>query len=517
MDELNLPSTLDLNETIQDKLILVVDDDEMVLNTIERILQTVKASCVTVGGGIAALSYLRHNRPNLILLDYMMPDMSGAEVVAAIAEQPDLEACRNVPIVMLTAKTSNYAEQTELLKKGLSAYLFKPFGHRELINVISNLLTIHEVQEENKRLTDSVRQMQVYLQSILDNITDSISVQDKQYRIERVNQGTHDLFGSDPDGKNRGKSFEGRSCHKAYFDFDRPCAACPARETLATGQPSFSEFQDYQTGRFYEINTYPLFNKDHETVSFIETIRDVTGKKQLEAQLIESSRLASVGTLAAGVAHEINNPLCIILGFTQSLLEETDLNASTHDELKIIENETSRCAQVVQDLLTYAKPGPLKKEDADLPDLVRKSLGLLRYQMKKKEIRVSEKITNKIPKIGIDKNKIQQVVVNVLLNAVQASAMGGAIHISVKASDGFVSLEIRDSGEGISREDLKRIFDPFYSTKKSHGTGLGLSMSKTIVNDHGGSIEICSTPGKGTNTKISLPSFRETAAVKEES
>lgn len=498
---------LNPHPSLANRTILVVDDDTVVLNTIKMMLQSANINCILATGGQEALETACHHKPDLILLDYMMPGINGAEVYKKLLADKTYTSIRDTPVIMLTAKTDNYEEQQELLKMGLSAYLLKPFGHKELINVIINVLTLNDVKIENQKLQTQLYDIKNYLQSVFDSITDPISVQDIHFRIQRFNHAAARVFPSLTTGI---KSFEVEAsvplhCHQLFFNRKKICDQCPALETLATGQSKLAEIR--HDNRFYQISTYPVHDRQGRVISFVESIKDITEKKMLESQLIESSKLASIGTLAAGVAHEINNPLCIILGFTQSLLTEIGTHDPVRKELEIIEHETARCGKVVQDLLAYAKPGELVRSHTNVIELMQGSIGLIRHLLKKNKIVLTESYETDLPDSWMDAPKMRQVFINMLLNAIQAMPGGGAIDVSINYDSPASSIHIRftDTGAGIPDEKIPFIFDPFFTTKKGQGSGLGLSICKSIVYEHQGTIHVQSHIGKGTQFLIILP------------
>jgi PAS domain S-box-containing protein len=280
------------------------------------------------------------------------------------------------------------------------------------------------------------------------------------------------------------------------------------------------------------ISFSPFFHQGREYL--LLAIRDVTQKRvkeeqireaeeryrklfeehiKLEAQLNRSSRLASMGELAAGIAHEINNPLGIILGFAQDILEEITGDHPLYESIKIIEQETARCGGVVKDLLDFARLKPPQITPVDLSELVRDSIRLLAPKIKKNKIAVKKAVEKGLPQIKADPQLMEQALLNVLLNAIQAMPYGGELSLKVgrieNSSPGKrhprVRISIRDTGQGILPEHLDHIFDPFFTTKGSRGTGLGLPVCQRILEDHGGKIEVESKEDVGTTCHIYLP------------
>jgi len=495
---------------VRQRRVLVVDDDEMVLQTTKLILHSAGFQSVLVSSGAEALKRLSEVRPEMILLDYMMPIMDGAAVYRKLQTDEIYSEFRDIPVIMLTAKIDNYDEQQTLLKMGLSAYLLKPFGPKELINIITNVLTVNDAKRENVRLQKQIQEIKNYLQSIFDSITDPISVQNAQFQIERYNHAVVQSFFSSMAREVTSFAEQtalGQPCYSVYFKKRNPCDRCPATETLRTGRSGLTEVYDEESGRYLQISTYPLFDEYGKVTSFVESIKDVTEKKKLENQLIESARLAGLGTLAAGVAHEVNNPLCIIIGFTQALLRETPRDHRNYEELKIIELEAARCEKVVKDLLAYARPGRLERAYAQITEIMHNSVSLIRHLIKQKNIVVRELYDNNIPDILMDGQKMQQVIVNLLMNAIHAIPSDGKITLEIQHIANEIAIHVRDSGIGMTEEQVARIFDPFYTTKAGEGTGLGLSISQSIIKEHDGRIEVKSQEGLGTTFSIFLPVY----------
>ncbi len=501
-----LPSSFFQSHVLRNRIILAVDDDTNILSAIGIMMRSAGIRAILIESAEEALARLPEIAPDLILLDYMMPKMNGAEFYDRFLHDPRLASFRGVPVVMLTAKTDNYEEQEDLLRKGMSAYLVKPFGFSELINIISNVLTLQEARNENERLTNELRDAKNYLQTLFNSIDDSISVQDDSYRLQSYNQSALRLFAGNAEDTS-GDFGLNDFCYRLYFGQSAVCAFCKAAEVIRTGRPQFAETPAPANDRHLQIGFFPLKDPQGRVTSFIETIRDVTEKKKMESQLIESSRLAAMGSLAMGVAHEINNPLCIILGFAQSLLKSVPENAPSYCELKIIEEECQRCAGIVQDLLAYARPSPSHKRPSDIAEIMQSSLALMRLHFQKKKIIVTESYDPACPPISADPKKIQQVFINLLLNAVDSITDNGAIDIRLETPDpnGWTCVTISDNGCGIDDALIPRIFDPFISTKFTHGSGLGLSICRSIIQEHGGTIEIQSRKNAGAKAIIFLP------------
>jgi len=224
-----------------------------------------------------------------------------------------------------------------------------------------------------------------------------------------------------------------------------------------------------------------------------------------EAQLIRSEKLAALGQLAAGIAHEIRNPLTSINILIHSLASNLPSGTSQKEDLKVIEEEIHRINEIVDQFLRFAKPTPPHLQKAEVAPIFEETLQLLRPQIEKQRIVVHKEFQT-LPPILMDREQMKQVILNFLLNAVQAMTKGGLLALkgSIPRNDRWIRLLIQDSGMGIPREDLNKLFDPFFSTKEG-GIGLGLSIAHRIIDQHHGKIEVESTPGKGTLFTVWLP------------
>ncbi len=231
-------------------------------------------------------------------------------------------------------------------------------------------------------------------------------------------------------------------------------------------------------------------------------------RKMNEERLMRSEKLASIGRLAAGIAHEINNPLTSVLTFSSLLLKKTE-REDQKEKLDIIVKETTRCRRIVKDLLNFARQGEPKKEEISINQVIENALSLMGNQLKIGEMRIAvKKDLGELPKLQLDPNQMLEVFVNIMINAIDAMPHGGELNLATSLTQDGKAVEIRasDTGFGISRENLARIFDPFFTTKEpGKGTGLGLSVTYGIIDRHNGSIDVESEVGKGTTFIIKLP------------
>ena len=242
--------------------------------------------------------------------------------------------------------------------------------------------------------------------------------------------------------------------------------------------------------------------------------------KTREEELIQSKKLASLGVLTAGVAHELTNPLNNISMIAQNFVEYHDfLNKESRIELmKKVEGEAERIQEIVKNLLDFSKPKEANLKEADINDTVQKSLKLMQNTLDISNVETKLYLRSGLPRVFIDDHQIQQVLVNLILNAVHAMSPGGTLYLSTERGENgdTVRIDVRDTGKGIPPEFLSHIFDPFFTTKGVGGTGLGLSVSYGIIKNHKGNIKVESTVGSGTTFTIELPVYRKKEARDEQ-
>ena len=262
-------------------------------------------------------------------------------------------------------------------------------------------------------------------------------------------------------------------------------------------------------GNPLEVMVSATIRRDHDgALTGIDAMfRDVTEKRRLEKYLAQTEKLASIGQLAAGVAHEINNPLGVIQCYANLMAKSQQGNAQLQNDVSVIQKHTDQCKKVVKALLNFARAAEPRRSEIHVTDCIEDVLSVLQLQIEKDEIIIQRQYDPDLPAMDIDPHQMRQVFMNLLINAHQAIEKKGSIFISTaRPAEERIQVSIRDTGRGIPEEILEKIFDPFFTTKASdQGTGLGLSVSYGIVKQHGGHILVESNPGKGTIFTIVLP------------
>jgi two-component system NtrC family sensor kinase len=248
----------------------------------------------------------------------------------------------------------------------------------------------------------------------------------------------------------------------------------------------------------YETLTRTLEDKVKERTKQLE---------EAQTQLIQTEKLTSLGKLAAGIAHEINNPLTSILINSHLLAEKLEGREDLAENLRLVIDETTRCGGIVRGLLEFSRQTPPEKRLTDINKLVEDVMVLVRSNVLAGNVKAVQHLGTDLPNVMIDANKMKQVFTNIILNAIDAMPEGGCLDISTRLDRerGFMEIEFRDTGVGMSKDAMDKMFDPFFTTKGVKGTGLGLSISYGIVEQHRGRIGVESEPGKGTSVVVKLP------------
>ncbi len=254
------------------------------------------------------------------------------------------------------------------------------------------------------------------------------------------------------------------------------------------------------------VSITPLVSKSNERIGRLLLFDDVTQRERMEEQMSQTEKLTSLGLLAAGVAHEVNTPLAVISNYIQMLAKQMPEGDPRQSIIEKIVKQTFRASEIVNNLLNFSRTGAAEASDVDVNRVVEETLSLVAHPLKTSHIQVVKQLGETLPRVRGSANKLQQVFLNLFLNARDAMPGGGMLEVRTAAHNGSVEIEIADTGGGIAREHIHRIFDPFFTTKASgRGTGLGLSVSYGIIKEHAGKIDVRSTPGKGTSFHVEFP------------
>ena len=379
----------------------------------------------------------------------------------------------------------------------------------ERVEAMADLLS---VALANAELFETMRQAEWRFRTLFRAAPDAVlTVLQTTGRVREANDAVREVFGLDP------HQVVGRQLLDVVVPSDRPIL----EEALARafgGQPARVEVHVVTPegkGRVIALAASRLPEADPPSALLVG--RDMTHERELRVRLMESDRLAAVGELVAGVAHEVNNPLSSISAFAQLLLRDGDLTPQQRESIEVIRGETMRASQVVKDLLAFARRSEPHRAPLDLNGVVGRTVRMRQYQFSEASVRVESDLAPDLPSVMGDARQLQQVCLNLLTNAVQAmSPGGGVLRVRTYQANDRVRLEVQDTGPGIPVDARAHIFEPFFTTKKEgEGTGLGLSVSYGIVSSHQGTIEVVETGPGGTTFRVTLPAATMLATAQE--
>jgi signal transduction histidine kinase len=526
--------------------VLVVDDEPGMRDMLAYELGGWGYAVSVAPDGPSALALLREGRFSLVVSDIMMPGMDGLEL---------LEAGRGVDPGAEWIMATGFGDVSiavDAMKRGAYDFIQKPFNLEELRVLIEKALEKRDMRLESAlheagRVVLSAVRLETLLPAILE----------QTQRVLRADDVS--LMLTDEDG---GLSLAASS---GIADADLRTARLPLGQRVAgraaeRREPILVSGPLEQDARFAGLKSlrdvksaivFPLVlgrevlgvlnaNRTRDGAAFTEadlrvcTVfcahiaqavynarlldrserqrRDLekayAGLEEAKARLVQAEKLAAVGQLAAGVAHELNNPLTGILGFAELLLQDERLSTQQKEDLQVIFNQSRRCRQIIQNLLQFSRQHKAEMAPLDVPALLHATVQLVRYEIQTSGVRFEVDVPDGLPRIRGDAGQLQQVFVNLLTNARHA-VEGRAVkevRLSAAVVGGKVEVSVEDTGPGIPAEHLPRLFDPFFTTKPvGKGTGLGLSISYGIVQQHGGTIDVESRPGAGCRFVVRLP------------
>jgi PAS domain S-box-containing protein len=357
---------------------------------------------------------------------------------------------------------------------------------------------------ERREMEKALRRQEEFQRDLLESFPDLILVIDLNGRYSFVSSRIHDLLGYKPEDL-LGKKVEEEQ------DYSPELLAL--YRDLTTGRKMFGSCDcnaRHHDGswRTTRASASPLFDAEKKLSGAIVSVRDITVEKKLEQQIIQSERLAAMGQMIGGFAHELNNPLTSILGMSE-LLQEGEATESVRKQMVVLQQQARRAAEIVQNLMYFSRPPAPGKSPINLAELVQRTLHLHAYSLRKSNITIDFLKENSVPPVSGDAHQLMQVFLNLILNSEQAMREvrdRGTLRIRLEKTEKSVSVVFQDDGPGIPPDILPNIFDPFYTTKRpGRGTGLGLSICKAILREHNGNVEATSGPGGGAVFTVTLP------------
>jgi PAS domain S-box-containing protein len=384
-------------------------------------------------------------------------------------------------------------------------------------NVTGAVLAMRDVTEI-KRMQDSMVTAKNDWEDTFDTITDMITIHDKDFNILRANRAAQEMFNLH---SNTGK------CYQYYHGTDSPPPRCPSCECLNTGEfASFERFEPH-LDRFVEIRAIPRFNNENEIIGTIHIVRDITDvktaseeKNKLREQLLHVQKMDSIGRIAGGVAHDFNNIVSVIIGYSELALKELREGDSLKDNISAIHGAGEKAAALTRKLLAFSRKQVLEMKAVDMERIIENMTKMLKRLIPENVTLLFDSQAHG-QKVLADPTQMEQILMNLVVNARDAMPDGGQLKVNTSEVDldekqvadkanlkpgSYLRLSVTDTGIGMSSEVQDKIFEPFFSTKDvGKGTGMGLATVYGIVNQHNGYIEVQSEPGKGSKFSIYLP------------
>ncbi|WP_096199465.1 sensor histidine kinase [Bacillus sp. FJAT-45350] len=361
---------------------------------------------------------------------------------------------------------------------------------------------------ENSRLYHAVLHGKKEWEETFRAVEDLLIFVDMDYRIIRFNDAVKSFYQINDDSL-YGQSIKDVITYKA----SKSTTICPIDESYHTREVANQQLH-LTNGKIVDAYTYPVYNEDSEMYGVIVYMKDVTKKVYTEAQLLHSGKLAAIGELAAGVAHELNSPLTAIIGNAQLLMRDFDKDNMSYQLLSDIYNCGDRSKNIIRNLLTFSRQDENDVQGCSLNQAIKHVLSLIRFQVERQCITIETKLCEGLPEAKGSIQQIEQIVINLVINARDAIEQTENEKKLIKIETGqkqinkkeWLYLSVEDNGIGISEDYMKEIFRPFFTTKEAiQGTGLGLSVSLGIAKEHGGTIEVNSEEGKGSRFTLLIP------------
>lgn len=522
--------------------VLIIDDERLIRELCCGILTQAGFRVLSAKDALEGLRLAQEEAVGVILLDIMMPGMSGLEALKRFGE-----IAPEAPVLMVTADSTRKS-LIDSLRFGAHDFILKPFDPQDLIHAVKRAMERHRLLKENRelmqalthkveeltklnalyealahRLEERVREQTVelrkgkaLLENILAHMASGLLVVDNDGRITMINRHGAEVLHSSPE------ALLGERLLDQFPEAQKLLQVKPDRVSneLELRLPDGAVIP-------LGFNNSFLLSPQGEPEGVIVVFRDLSEIKQLQEEIRRKDRLATIGEVASGIAHEIKNPLFGISSVAQILAKEVSFEPVHRDLVLAMVAETKRLNTLVENLLFYGRPPSLSLNPVDLHQIWEEILNLHADQLAEGGITLRKEFDPNLPALLLDGNKIRQVFLNILKNALEATPPGGTISITTKRqmangkwqeedADGalgpspqppaleYVEIAVEDTGLGIAPENLPRIFELFFTTKAS-GSGLGLPICRKIIEDHGGSITARSERGKGSCFTILLP------------
>ncbi len=538
-------------------LVLVADDERNAIALLQRVLERDGFKVESALDGLDALAKARELKPDLILMDVQMPRMNGFEVTARLRDNPETA---RIPVIFVTAAAREPSDVAHGLQLGADDYIRKPYDYHELLARATSKMRARQLEDRLQRRSEELEELvriggEFNQRLGLSELTSLIlTLARDEFEADHVElylfddrqqpifyhdlargEGTLEMARSllarndtlASQVYQDGEPFlvvdttndETTAAYLASLNLNSAIAAplkhhgqllglltVAHRESEKYGENDLRMLRSIGEQAALAVRNAQLHADLQSYAQNLESMVEARTQQLREAQeqLIQNEKLAALGRLAAGIAHEVNNPLQPILNCLEVAIEDLQNEQPVDMEgLRVAEREVQRIKTIVSKLLDFSRPSAVEKIPIDLHDLVSEVLLLTNRQLERMQVRIHTRLEPVRAPWGAP-SQLKQVLLNLVLNAAESMAHGGEIHIEVHPEDAGVALSIADTGVGMDQETIARIFEPFYTTK-GDGTGLGLAVTYGIIQGHGGEIRVESQPGQGSRFTVWLP------------
>ncbi|KHE91668.1 MAG: response regulator [Candidatus Scalindua rubra] len=494
--------------------ILIVDDnkDHQILmeEALEQFIQ--EANLVFVGTGEECLLKLSKEDYEAVVIDFNLSDMDGLEVLRSMNYKE-----YNIPAIMVTAfGDENIA--VEAMKLGALDYIVKSTGYlKRLSSIVLRVIQEPKLKKEKEKVENDLRASELKYKTLIDNMIDVVFTADKELNIISINLAGQRVF------EYSCEEIKGLNFYDLIHDADKEKIIDCIKGSFA-GNREFLEGFEFRikTGngrrKDVQLNAKVDYDNDDNVIGFEGVVRDITGRKEFEQKLFQIDKLNALGLQSSGVAHEFNNILGIILGYLEIVKDDMEgVSEKAVDALRIIEKAARDGSVIVDKIQQFSrikKEHEKKEEFIDLIDVVNDALEFTmpRWKTEAQSKGIEYEIINNNfaaskCRIRCNPSELREVIINIINNSIDAMPIGGKIEVSIKTGENNVIISISDNGIGIKDDIKDKIFDPFFSTKGVKRSGLGMSLSYSIMARHGGEILVDSCVGKGTTMHLKMPLF----------
>ena len=504
--------------------ILIVDDEPRMCESLRLLLSGRGYEISTANSGKEAMALMADQQFDLALLDIVIPDMDGHQLMDHISSTSP-----ETLVVVITGHAS-LDSAVNALRRGAYDYLRKPFEYEELLKTVQNALDQKQLRCEKEIINGKLEVTEERYRYLVENSPDIIYTLDADGNFTFISDAVERLLGFKPEeliGKHYSTIVHEEDQEKARWFFNERRTGERASTGIELRLKARGREEDYRTCDVHhltvELKSTGMYDRpvDDPQKKYLGThgvARDVSDRKRLEAQLQQAQKMEAIGTLAGGIAHDFNNLLMAIQGYTSLMLLKTDPSHPHYEKLKNIEKYVQSGAELTKQLLGFARGGKYDVKPIDLNELIHQTSQM--FGRTKKEIVIHENLQDDLWAVEADQGQLEQVLLNLYVNAWQAMPGGGELFLETSnvtldelsmrpyniAPGRYVRIRITDTGVGMDEKTQQRIFEPFFTTKKmGRGTGLGLASVYGIVKNHNGIIEVKSKKGEGTTFEIFLP------------